>query len=170
MNKSIILKGKAWVFGDNINTESIMPTGTDLDPGLAVGQVLEYYDPEFPKGVQKGDFIVAGKNFGASSSRPAGEVLKLVGVGAVICETASRIFFRNTWNIGVPVLQCAGITEKVKKHDQLEVNIVTGEIVNVNSGEKIQAEPTIPLLLERWEVGGMLNWIKANKKQFPTIV
>jgi 3-isopropylmalate/(R)-2-methylmalate dehydratase small subunit len=163
------ITGQAWVFGDNINTESIMPTGTDLDPSLAVGHVLEFYNPDFPKKVQPGDFIVAGHNFGMSSSRPAGEVLKMVGVGAVICESSGRIFYRNTWNMGVPVLQCPGITGKVETGDKLEVDIVEAEIKIPAKGEVIKAEPTIPILLERWEAGGMVPWIKQNADRFPTI-
>lgn len=164
-----VFTGKAWTFGDNVNTESIMPTGTDLDPALAVGKVLSFYDSEFPKKVQPGDIIVAGRNFGNSSSRPAGQVLKYVGIAAVICESSARIFFRNTWNIGVPVLECPGITAKVKKGDQIEVDIKTGRIKNLETNEVIQAEPAIGLLIERWEAGGMLEWIKARKNQYSTI-
>lgn len=167
--KETVLKGKAWVFGDNINAEAIMPTGTDVDPRLAVGHVLEHYNPDFAKKVQKGDFIVAGRNFGHSSSRPAGEVLRMAGVAAVICESSGRIFFRNTWNMGLPVLQSPGVTKKVSMGDALEVDVASGTIKNLTTGEQMQTEPTIPLLLQRWEVGGMIPWIKSHKEDYPGI-
>lgn len=164
-----VIRGTAWTFGDDINSESIKPTGTDLDPKASIPHVLEYYDPEFPKKVKPNDFIVAGRNFGTSSSRPAGVVLKLIGLGAVICESSSRIFYRNTWSIGVPVLQCPGIRAKVNRGDQLEVDIATGRITNLTTGETMMAEPSIPLLLERWKVGGLLNWVKLHKEEYPTL-
>jgi len=121
-----VVKGKAWTFGDNINAESMMCTGSDWDASLAVDTCLKFYDPDFSKNMEKGDIIVAGTNFGNSSSRPAGQVLQYMGVSCVICESSASIFFRNTWNIGVPVLECKGITEIINKGDKVEADISTG--------------------------------------------
>jgi 3-isopropylmalate/(R)-2-methylmalate dehydratase small subunit len=162
-----VVKGKAWTFGDNINTESIMRTGSDWNPGLAADTCLKFYDPDFAKNVQKGDVIVAGINFGNSSSRPAGQVLQYLGVSAVICESCARIFFRNTWNIGVPVLECPGITKIVGKGDEIEVDISAGTIKNLTNGKSAQADKPIDLLVQRWQAGGMVGWVKAHRDEYP---
>lgn len=169
MAKNTVFTGKAWTFGDDINTESIMPTSTTLHYDLVIAHVLEHYDPEFAKQMKPGDFIVAGRNFANSSSRPCGEVLKMIGLAAVLCESCARIFYRNTWNIGVPVLECPELTKKVKKGDQLEVDIASGIIKNLTTGEVLHAEPAIEPLLQRWEVGGMVEWIRAHKEDYPTL-
>jgi 3-isopropylmalate/(R)-2-methylmalate dehydratase small subunit len=166
---SNVVKGKAWTFGDNINTESIMPTGTDFDASLAADKVLKFYDPDFAPNVKRGDMIVAGTNFGNSSSRPAGEVLMYIGISVVICESCARIFFRNTWNIGVPILECPGITKLVNKGDQLEVDITTGKIKNLTTGAEAQAEKPIDLLVEKWRAGGLFEWVKAHRKEYSTL-
>lgn len=164
-----IMRGKAWTFGDNINTESIMATGMDFDPAGAAASCLSFYDPEFAGKVQKGDFIVAGLNFANSSSRPAGRVLKYIGISAVICESCARIFFRNTWNIGVPILECPGITEMVNKGDELEVDLDTGKIRNITTGAETQAAKPIELLVDRWRAGGMIKWVQANRDRYDTL-
>ena len=164
-----IARGKAWTFGDNVNTESIMATGLDFDPEMAAKTCLSFYDPEFPDNVQKSDFVVAGENFANSSSRPAGRVLKFLGISAVICESCARIFFRNTWNIGVPILECRGITKIVKKGDELEVDLEKGEIKNVSTGTVAQAEKPISVLVERWKAGGMIAWINSHRELYDTL-
>ena len=162
-----IVKGKAWTFGDNINAESMMRTGSDWDASLAAETCLKFYDPEFAKNVKKGDVIVAGRNFGNSSSRPAGQVLQYLGVSCVICESCARIFFRNTWNIGVPILECDGITEIVNKGDEVQVDIMTGKVINLTTGKETQTEKPIELLVQRWQHGGMVGWIKAHREDYP---
>lgn len=162
-------KGKAWTFGDNINTESIMASTSDHGAHLPISECLVYYDPEFPEKMQPGDFIVAGKNFGNSSSRPAALVLRAMKLRAIICENSAVIFYRNTWNIGVPVLECPGITALVSKGDELEVDIEAGSIKNLTTGATAQAEPPIPLLLERWKAGGMTEWIKKHPEMYTTV-
>jgi 3-isopropylmalate/(R)-2-methylmalate dehydratase small subunit len=164
-----IMCGKAWTFGPNVNTESIMATGMDFNPELASKTCLAFYDPEFPTGVKHGDIIVADKNFGNSSSRPAGRVLKYLGVSVIICESCARIFFRNTWNIGVPILECPGITKMVEKGDQVEVNLDTGEIKNLTTGAQAQSDKPISVLVDRWKAGGMIEWVKLHRDQYDTL-
>ena len=164
-----IVSGKAWVFGSNVNTESIMATGTDFNPEIAAETCLSFYDPEFPKGVAPGDIVVAGNNFANSSSRPAGKVFKYLGVSAIICDSCARIFFRNTWNIGVPVLECPGITDMVSKGDDIVVNVETGEIKNLSTGKTTRSGNTIEILLERWRAGGMIEWVKKNRNLYDTL-
>lgn len=161
--------GIAWTFGDHINTEAILGSGKEENWGSAMDGVLAYYDPEFARKVKTGDFIVAGRNFGTSSGRPAGEILRQKGVKAVICESSSMIFYRNTWNIGLPVLQCPGILGKVKKGDEIEVDIEAGTIKNMKTGEVMQAEETPWILLEIYRQGGMLGWIKGRRTEYKTL-
>jgi 3-isopropylmalate/(R)-2-methylmalate dehydratase small subunit len=164
-----IVSGSAWVFGDNVNTESIMATGTDFNPALAAKTCLAFYDAEFPGNVKPGDIIVAGKNFGNSSSRPAGKVLKHLGVAAIVCESCARIFSRNTWNIGVPILECPGISAMFTKGDHAQVDLDSGEIQNLTSGESKKADKPIDILVERWRAGGMIDWINARRDQYDTL-
>ena len=164
-----IMRGNAWVFGDHINTESIMATGTDFNPALAADKCLEHYDPDFAKGVKPGDILVAGRNFGNSSSRAGGKVLKYLGISVIVCDSSSRIFFRNTWNFGVPVLECPGISKMVSKGDEVEVNIETGEIKNHTTGKTAQAEKIIDLLVEKWRAGGMIEWVRQNRSNYETL-
>ena len=164
-----VRRGKAWVFGDDVNSESIMATGTDFNPALAAQSCLLFYDESFHKEVQPGDVIVAGRNFGNSSSRPAGKVLKYLGVSAILCESSGRIFFRNTWNIGVPILECPGINKMFEKGDEVEVDIATGRIKNLRTGEEAVAAKPIPVLVERWAAGGMIDWINKRRDKYDTL-
>ena len=162
-------RGDAWTFGDHINTESILGSGKEENWDSALNGVLAYYDPEFPVKVKKGDFIVAGRNFGTSSGRPAGEILKAKGVKAVICESASMIFYRNTWNMALPVLQCPGILKNVAKGDEIEVDVEAGTIKLSKTGEVLQAEETPWILLEIYRQGGMLGWVKSRRGEYKTL-
>ena len=157
------------MFGDHINTESIMATGTDFNPELAAEKCLEHFDPEFAKGVKPGDILVAGRNFGNSSSRAGGKVLKFLGISVIVCDSSSRIFFRNTWNFGVPVLECPGISKMISKGDEVEVNIETGEIKNHTNGKTAQADKIIDLLVEKWRAGGMIEWVRQNRSNYDTL-
>ena len=166
-----VFRGRAWTFGDHINSESILASGKEAEHGRewVKDHVLEFYDPEFPKKVQEGDFIVTGRNFGASSGRPAGEILKAKGVRAVICESAGRVFYRNTWNMALPIFQCPGIRAKVDKGDELEVDVETGTVKILKTGEVLQSEETPPILLDIYHKGGMLEWIKSRRQEYKTL-
>lgn len=164
-----MVNGFVWTLGDNVNSESILMSGEEERRDRVVQHVLEFYDPEFAKKVQQGDVIVAGKNFGASSGRPAGEILRKVGVGALICESVGNVFYRNTWNIGLPVLKCPGIRSQFNKGDKIEVDIFKGIIKNLTSGKTFEAEPTEPILLEIYQEGGLINWIIKRKNLYATI-
>ncbi|MFC1869335.1 3-isopropylmalate dehydratase [Thermodesulfobacteriota bacterium] len=161
--------GKAWMFGHHINAESILASGKEGDLEWSKEHVLEHYDPEFPKKVEPGDFIVTGRNFGASSGRPAGEILKAKGVRAIICESAGRVFYRNTWNMALPILQCPDIRSKVEKGDELEVDVEVGTIKILKTGEVLQAEETPTILLDIYHKGGMVEWIKSRRHEYKTL-
>jgi 3-isopropylmalate/(R)-2-methylmalate dehydratase small subunit len=157
-------KGRAWKFGDNISTDHITPgryyhLRSNL-PELAK-HVMEDADPEFAKNVREGDFIVAGENFGMGSSREhAPLVIKLSGVSAVIAKSFARIFYRNSINIGLPLL--IADTDKIDAGDELEVDLGKGIIKNITKNAEIRAKPLPDFMLKIIESGGLLNYLKKE--------
>lgn len=122
-------------------------------------------DPDFPKKVQKGDFLVAGENVGYGRDHDGGpRALIGCGVAAVICESTNRNFFRNCINLGLPVIEYKGIKEKVKQGDELEVDLRAGTIVNLTTSEKVKFSPLPEFLIEMLEAGGIYPLIKEKLK------
>jgi 3-isopropylmalate/(R)-2-methylmalate dehydratase small subunit len=156
-----MLKGKVFKFGDSISTDHIIP-GKYLPlrsnlPELAK-HVLEDADPSFAGRVKKGDFVVAGSNFGLGSSREhAPIVIKMAGVSAVIARSVARIFFRNAINIGLPVLICD--TDGISDGDELEVDLEKGEIRDLTSGKQLGFSPIPGIMLEILNEGGLVPYI-----------
>jgi 3-isopropylmalate/(R)-2-methylmalate dehydratase small subunit len=126
------LKGKVWKYGHDVNTDVIFPgkyTYTITDPKEMARHALEDLDPEFAKNVKPGDLVVAGRNFGCGSSREqAATCLREAGVGAVIAESFSRIFFRNAINQGMPAVQFSGASEKIESGEEITVDLAGGRI------------------------------------------
>ena len=157
--------GKAWLFGDNVDTDQITP-GKYLTMITAeeLGKVvLEGARPEFAKQVKKGDVIVAGRNFGCGSSRehaPLG--IKGAGVPVVLAESFARIFYRNAINVGLPILEVAGIHAKVREGDVLEVDLRTGHIVNKTKGETYEAVPLSDKAMGILKAGGLVEVTKQK--------
>jgi 3-isopropylmalate/(R)-2-methylmalate dehydratase small subunit len=157
----VIVRGRVWVFGDNIDTDVILPgkylTITDYkDLGR---HAMEGVDPEFPRKVKQGDIIVAGRNFGCGSSREhAAIAIKYSGVSAVLAESFARIFFRNAINIGLPVMRCPGIRERVKEGDVIEVDFLRG-VVTLPDGSTITCEKLPERLLEVVASGGLIEYL-----------
>ena len=147
-----------WKFGDNIPTDQIVRVDRALgDMEEMARHVLENYNPEFPKKVQKGDILVAGKHFGQSSGRAvAPKAIKATGVGAVVVEYASRLFYRNAFEVGLPLMECPGITDHVSDGDCLSVDMTIGKIENKTTGDVVQARPVDPFLMEMLEAGGLI--------------
>ena len=161
----MMLTGKVFKFGDNISTDLIAP-GRLLHlrsnlPELAK-HTLEDADPTFVKRLKKGDFIVAGKNFGLGSSREhAPLIIKMSGVSAILTKSVARIFFRNAVNIGLPVLICD--TDKVSDGDKLEVDLKKGEITDLTNKAKLYVNPMPDIMLRILEEGGLIPYIKKHK-------
>ena len=160
-----VVRGRAWKLGDDVNTDLIIPgpylTLRDVD--LLASHVLEEAIPNFAKNVKPGDIIVAGKNFGCGSSREiAPALLKHLKVGAVVAESFARIFFRNAINIGLPLMECKNISRRVKQNQQLEVDIVLGEVRNLSTGETYKGTKLPDFLLEIIEAGGALEALKRK--------
>lgn len=159
-----LLKGKAWKFGDDISTDHIAPgryfhLRSDL-PELAK-HVLEDADTEFATKMSPGDFVVGGKNFGLGSSREhAPTIIKLCGVSAVLAKSFARIFFRNSINVGLPVLICD--TDKINAGDELEVDLETGVIKDLTNGEQLIFKPLPPTMIKILNDGGLLSHIQKH--------
>lgn len=151
-------RGRCWKFGDNIPTDQIVRADRVL---LTVEEmskyVLENLNPAFAREVKPGEILVAGKHFGQSSGRAvAPKAIKATGVGAVVVEYASRLFYRNCFEIGLPLLECAGITEGVTDGDILSVDMALGLVRNETTGKDFKARPIDPFLMEMLEAGGLI--------------
>ncbi|MBI2999795.1 MAG: 3-isopropylmalate dehydratase small subunit [Deltaproteobacteria bacterium] len=151
-------RGRCWKFGDNIPTDRIVRTDLIFRPWSEIlKHVLETCNPEFPLKVKPGDIVVAGKHFGQSSGRAiAAKALKQTGIGCVVAESCARTFYRNGFEIGMPVLECPGITDQVSDGDILLVDIDSGGIVNETTGREYQARPTPVFLLDMLKAGGLI--------------
>ena len=159
-----IIKGRVWKFGDDISTDHIAPgryfhLRTNL-PELAK-HVLEDADPEFPNKVKPGDIIVAGNNFGLGSSREhAPRIIKLAGVSCVIAKSFARIFYRNAFNIGLPLLTVD--TDQIDEGDELEIDLENGKIKDLTKGLELQSTPIPKFMMQLLEDGGIVEHIKKN--------
>jgi 3-isopropylmalate/(R)-2-methylmalate dehydratase small subunit len=157
-----MLRGKALKFGDDISTDLIQPgrynyLRSNL-PELSK-HVLEDADPTFASKVKKGDFIVAGKNFGLGSSREhAPVILKLAGVSAVLAKSVARIFFRNAINVGLPVLICD--TDRINDGDELDIDLASGTIADLTNGAKLASGKIPDVMLKILSEGGLVPYIK----------
>ena len=163
-----VLKGKAFVYGANIDTDQIYPGRClDLtDPDQVAKHAMEGADPNFVKEVQPGDLIVASTNFGCGSSREhAAVTLKTAGVGAILADSFGRIFYRNVINLGVPLIVCPGISKIVKRGDVLTVDMTTGKVVNETTGASAQAQPLSEYVMNILESGGIKPMIKKQYGQ-----
>jgi 3-isopropylmalate/(R)-2-methylmalate dehydratase small subunit len=162
---SEVLKGRAFKFGDDINTDEIIPARylNTSDPKELAKHVMEDADPEFPKKVQKGDIIVAGKNFGCGSSREHAPIaIKAAGVSAVIAKSFARIFYRNAINIGLPIFESPEAVEGIEEGDVVEINPETGVIRNVTKGTEYKATPIPPDIRKIMEAGGLMEYAKQK--------
>lgn len=159
------VRGRVWKFGDNINTDEIIPARylNTMDPKELAKHCMEDADPEFVKKYSPGDIIVAGKNFGSGSSREhAPLAIKAAGISTVIADSFARIFYRNAINIGLPILQIHGISEKVSEGDVLEVDFTAGEVKNLTKNEVYKSDPFPPFMQQIISSGGLMNYIVNN--------
>jgi 3-isopropylmalate/(R)-2-methylmalate dehydratase small subunit len=165
MSKNMILKGKAHKYGTNVNTDEIIPARylNTSDPDELAKYCMEDIDKDFVKKVKPGDFIVAGDNFGCGSSREHAPVsIKHAGVSAVIAKSFARIFFRNSINIGLPILESVEASNSIKSGDKLEVDLVTGVIKNITKDEVYHAQAFPEFMQEIIRKGGLLECIKTK--------
>ncbi len=160
-----LIVGKAYKFGDNIDTDQIYP-GRYLEltePEEIAEHAMEDADPTFRDRFERGGIIVAGRNFGCGSSREhAAIALKAAGVSLVIAESFARIFYRNCINIGLPLIICPGIGECVEDGDELEVDLRQGIVRNLTRKKECRCQPLSSYALEILEAGGIKQLIKER--------
>lgn len=159
------IRGKTWKFGADIDTDAIIPARylNTSDPLELARHVMEDADPEFPKKVSKGDIIVADKNFGCGSSREHAPIaIKAAGVQAVIAKSFARIFYRNAFNIGLPIFESPEASERIQEGDEVEIDADTGEIKNLTRNESYKAKPIPPFMQELISAGGLVEWTKKR--------
>ena len=158
------LRGKAWKFGDNISTDHIAPGRLfHLRSNLQefAKHVLEDADENFASSMSKGDFVVAGNNFGLGSSREhAPQIIKIAGVSAVLAKSFARIFYRNAINIGLLLIECD--TDKIDAQDEFEIDIKEGIIKNLTKNETIKITPLPDVMIKLLNEGGLIEHLKKH--------
>lgn len=157
------MEGKVHKFGDNVDTDVIIPARylNTSDPAELARHVMEDADPAFLQKVRPGDLIVAQKNFGCGSSREhAPLAIKAAGISAVIAHSFARIFYRNAINIGLPILESPEAAEKIAPGDRVRVDLAAGRIDNLTSGEQYQATPFTPFMQDLVEKGGLIPYVR----------
>lgn len=160
-----VIRGRVWVFGDNVDTDQIYPGRLlYIRDRKEIGRhVLEGADPSFPQRVRPGDIVVGGANFGCGSSREhAAITLKEAGVAAVVAEYFGRIFYRNAFNLGLPVVACPGCRNKFADGDIIQINLLEGTVVNETSGAVLKADRISPEVWPILEAGGLVAYLKEH--------
>ncbi len=159
------MKGRAWKFGDDIDTDAIIPARylNTSDPQELAGHCMEDADAAFAGKVRPGDVIVAGKNFGCGSSREHAPIaIKASGVACVVARSFARIFYRNAFNMGLPILECPEAAEKIQDGDEVEIDPAEGVITNHTRNESYRAEPIPPFMQQLLEAGGLIPYVRRQ--------
>ncbi len=159
--------GQAWKFGNNIDTDLIIPARylNTSDPEELAKYAMQDADPEWVDKMKKGDFIVAGDNFGCGSSREHAPIaLKAAGVAAVIAKSFARIFYRNAINIGLPILESAEAAEEIKEGDEIVVDPAAGEMKDLTTGKTYTAQPFPEFMQKIIKAGGLIHYLKNKSK------
>jgi len=154
--------GKVFKYGDNVDTDVIIPARylNSSDPAELATHCMEDIDKDFVKNVKKGDIIVANKNFGCGSSREHAPIaIKASGVSCVIAETFARIFYRNSINIGLPIIECAEAAKSIEADDELEVDFDSGLITNKTKGIQYQGQAFPEFMQKIIKAEGLINYI-----------
>ena len=163
MSSAPPIRGTVHRFGANVDTDVIIPARylNTTDPAELAKHCMEDLDPTFPLRVKAGDIMVADDNFGSGSSREHAPVaIKACGVACVVASTFARIFFRNSINVGLPIVECREIVEITKEGDQVEVDLVTGRVSNLTQGVTAQAVPFPEFMRHIIEAGGLVPYLR----------
>ncbi len=162
------IKGKVWKFGHDIDTDAIIPARylNTSDPLELAAHCMEDADPQFPTKVGQGDIIVAGKNFGCGSSREHAPIaIKAAGVACIIAKSYARIFYRNAFNIGLPILESVEAAQDIAQGDILEVDVSNGVIQNLTQNKTYTATPVPPFMQSIIAAGGLIPAVAARLKE-----
>ncbi len=155
--------GRAWVYGDDIDTDLMAPSAYLMKPADEVIQhCMEAVDPAFAKSANPGDVFVAGNNLGVGSSREqAPQNLQALGIRYLLAKSFGRIFYRNALNLGLPALVCND-TDRIRKGDELKIDPVSGRVENLTTGETLECEPLPEHLVEMIRDGGLIPHLKKK--------
>ncbi len=159
------LTGRVWIFGDDVDTDQIIPARylTTFDAASLARHCMEDADPTFPQKVKPGDIIVAGKNFGSGSSREHAPIaIKAAGVACVIARSFARIFFRNAFNMGLPIFICESLKDAVREGDIIHVDGDRGEIILERTSERFETAPIPPFMQTLIDAGGLMSHVKKT--------
>ena len=162
----MVREGKVFKYNDNVDTDVIIPARylNTSDPGELASHCMEDIDKDFIKNVKDGDIIVAGRNFGCGSSREHAPIaIKESGVSCVIATSFARIFYRNSINIGLPIIECPEAVDAISEGDKLTVDMDKGVIKNETTGTEHKTEPFPPFIQSIIANGGLIESIKAGK-------
>ena len=158
------MRGKVWKFGDNIDTDLIIAARylNTSEPSELAKHVMEDADPDFVSKMQKGDIIVAGENFGCGSSREHAPIaLKAAGISAIVAPTFARIFYRNAFNMGLPIFELKEVDE-INEGDTIRIDMDSGEIINETTGKSYKFNPIPEFMQELVNAGGLIEYAKAE--------
>ena len=164
----MVLKGQAWKFGNDVNTDEIIPARylNVSDPAKLAEHVMEDADPQFATKIHRGDIIVAGTNFGCGSSREHAPVaIKAAGISCVIAKSFARIFFRNAFNMGLLIFESAEAADDIKEGDNVEVDAAAGLIRNAATGRSFPVAQIPPFMQKLVEDGGLIAHLKKERER-----
>jgi len=162
----MVYRGRAWKWGANVDTDAIIPARylNTTEPAEMASHLMEDVDPKFLEKIQPGDIIVADENFGCGSSREhAPLAIKYAGLSCVIAKSFARIFYRNAFNMGLPIFESAGAAEGIRQGDEVAVDSEGGTIQNLTTGETYQAQPIPAFMRQLIQAGGLMNYVKTFK-------
>jgi 3-isopropylmalate dehydratase small subunit len=162
----MIYKGRAWKFGANVDTDAIIPARylNTTDPVEMASHLMEDVNPQFIEKIQPGDILVAEENFGCGSSREhAPLAIKHAGLSCVVAKSFARIFYRNAFNMGLPILESPEAVEGISQGSEVQVDTETGIIVNVSTGNSYKAQSIPAFMQQLIEAGGLMNYVKKFK-------
>ncbi|BDZ67159.1 3-isopropylmalate dehydratase [Methanobacterium ferruginis] len=160
-----MIKGKVWKFGDDVDTDIILP-GRYLvltEEEELAACVMEGHDPDFSKKVKEGDIMVAGKNFGCGSSREHAPIaIKAAGISAVVAESFARIFYRNSTNIGLLLIESKGISKNVEEGDEIEINMDKAVLKDLTNSKEFEIKPLPEFMMGIMNEGGLISYLKNH--------
>jgi 3-isopropylmalate/(R)-2-methylmalate dehydratase small subunit len=161
-------EAKAFVYGDNVDTDVIIPARylTTIDPAELAKHCMEDLDPTFCETCGLGDLMVGGRNFGSGSSREHAPIaIQASGIACIVAESFARIFFRNSVNVGLPIVECPGVTEDAEPGDVFRVDLDSGEVVNVTKGRSFTGTPLPPFMRDILDAGGLMPWVARSLRE-----
>jgi 3-isopropylmalate/(R)-2-methylmalate dehydratase small subunit len=168
----MIFEGRVWKFGNNIDTDIMMPGQESLArPGISNEEAARFcmsaIRPGWASQVGKGDIIIAGRNWGCGSSRPAARLFKALGIGVIAADSMARIFFRNAVNVGLPVLICGGVSALFEEGDVARIHIEKGEVMNLTRETSVRGEALPPDSppFQILKAGGLMPFMEQHAAQ-----